>query len=296
MNESKMRAQLPGFCQYLSAVRLFSEHTIRAYQGDVQEFFEPFFVGGLDAYLTFIYDKDLSKRSVARKFASVRSFNRYLKKKGLCKSSVLDDLVNPKQEKRLPHVLHSDDLTRLFEAPDLSHYLGIRDRCIIELLYSSGLRASELVTLDVEHVDFIQRLILVQGKGARMRRVPMTQVAAKNVLFYLESPLRGVDSNKHKRCREKKALFLNRFGERITTRSVQRIFTHYKMKLGIAVELTPHTIRHTFATHLLEKGLNLKSIQELLGHSNLQSTTVYTSVSMNLKAKTLRECHPLNKK
>ena len=293
--EKKLQDALDGFCQYLVCVRLYSEHTVRGYRTDIQEFFLPFFKGGVEEYLTYIYDKGISNRSIARKFASVRAFNKYLKKKGVFVQSPLDVLTNPKQEKKLPHILHRDDLEKLLQAPDLSHYLGIRDRCIMEVLYSSGLRAKELISLDCDDVDLEQQVLLVEGKGKKQRRVPITEVALENIKFYMTHPLRDMDTNKHKRSREKHALFLNRFGERLTTRSLQRIFTNYKAKLGLAVPLTTHILRHTFATHLLEGGLNLKSIQELLGHSHLQSTTVYTSVSMHLKEKTLKDCHPLNR-
>lgn len=293
---NKMKNELGPFLCYLESVCLFSKHTIRNYKSDIEDFFSNLVDDRLDGYIAYLYDKGLNKKTIARKFASLRSFGKFLKKRGVVKNSFIDNLINPRQEKTIPNILTIQDIDLLLSAPDLDNYLGVRDRCIMELLYSCGIRAFELVSLDRDDIDFSKSILKVVGKGSRQRMIPITQIALQNLDFYLNHTLREVDTNKHKRSREKKAVFLNRFGERITTRSIQRIFTYYKMKIGFAVKLTPHIIRHSFATHLLESGLNLKSIQKLLGHRNLQSTTIYTNVSMSLKQKAYKKAHPLENK
>jgi len=296
--------EIKDFFEFLQVVRQFSPHTLRAYQIDLEAFTQ--FVGGeqiawekLDrfafrAFLARMAEEGLSKRSVARRLSALRSFFRFLKKRGRIEESPLDSMDRPKLERRIPQFLTYEQVENLLAQPDLDSYLGMRDRCAMELLYSSGLRISELVGLNREDLDLKKRRLLVRGKGKRERVVPITKGAAEWIARYLESPLRYLDSDDlHQKEVDEKAVFLNRWGRRVTVRSMDRNFASYLRASGIAGHVTPHTIRHTIATHWLEKGMDLKSIQTLLGHKSLATTTLYTQVSLKLKKEAYDKAHPL---
>lgn len=298
-----MMEEIKDFFEFLRVVRQFSPHTLRAYQIDLDAFIQ--FVGGeqiawekLDrfafrAFLARMAEEGLSKRSVARRLSALRSFFRFLKKRGRIEESPLDSMDRPKMERRIPQFLTYEQVENLLAQPDLDSYLGMRDRCAMELLYSSGLRISELVGLNREDLDLKGRRLLVRGKGKRERVVPITRGAAEWIGRYLESPMRYLDSDLHQKEVDEKALFLNRWGRRVTVRSMDRNFAGYLRASGIAGHITPHTIRHTIATHWLEKGMDLKSIQTLLGHKSLATTTLYTQVSLKLKKEAYDKAHPL---
>jgi integrase/recombinase XerC len=180
----------------------------------------------------------------------------------------------------------------LFEQPDLSNYLGLRDRTMMELFYSSGLRLSELIGLSRSDLDLDNLLIKVHGKGRRERVSPITNTAASWLKKYLNHIDRYVENDQHMPEVDKEAIFLNRYGKRISCRSVDRLFQGYLRSSGLAGTITPHTIRHTIATALLENGMDLKTIQALLGHKSLATTTIYTQVSTKLKKKVYDETHP----
>jgi integrase/recombinase XerC len=205
----------------------------------------------------------------------------------------LDEIDSPKLEKKIPSFLSYEQVQRLFEQPDTSHYLGFRDRCIMELFYSSGLRISELVGLDRQNFDQRNLQLRVRGKGKKERIVPITQTAATWLKDYLNHPQRHQDLEDHQAQVDEKAVFLNKWGQRLTARSVDRKFEGYLKTSGLAGKITPHTIRHTIATHWLEKGMDLKTIQILLGHSSLATTTIYTQVSSRLKREVYQKTHPL---
>jgi len=189
--------------------------------------------------------------------------------------------------KTIPTPLTPEQIGRFFEQPDTQNYLGFRDRCIMELFYSSGLRISELVGLNRKDIDEANRLVRVRGKGKKERVIPMTQQAVTWVKRYLEHPERRFVEV------DREAIFLNKWGKRLTARSVDRQFEQYLKQSGLAGKITPHTLRHTIATHLLEKGMDLKTIQTLLGHSSLATTTIYTQVSSRLKREVYEKAHPL---
>ncbi len=204
----------------------------------------------------------------------------------------MEEIDSPKIERTIPISLTYGHIQKLFDSPDTQTYLGFRDRAIMELFYSSGLRVSELVGLNRQDFDAQNLLLKIRGKGKKERIVPITKNAADWITSYLEHPERQRELEDHLAQKDPHTIFLNRLGTRITTRSIDRMFEKYLKFSGLAADITPHTIRHTIATHWLENGMDLKTIQLLLGHSSLATTTIYTQVSTKLKQKTYQETHP----
>jgi integrase/recombinase XerC len=243
-------------------------------------------------YLGELSSKGSSKRTTLRRLSSLRSFFKYLVKEKILKSSPLDEIQSPKLEKRIPVSIGYEQVERLFAQPDTTCYLGFRDRCIMELFYSSGLRVSELVGLNRADFDRTNFCVRIMGKGRKERVVPITKTAAKWLGAYLEHEERHVNTEEHFAQSDPQAIFLNKWGKRLSVRSVDRKFDQYLLSSGLASKITPHTIRHTIATHWLEKGMDLKTIQVLLGHRSLATTTIYTQVSTRLKREVYDKAHP----
>lgn len=299
-----MKEEADAFLLYLNGVKNASSHTVRNYRIDIKSLIsfleekkESLSLEHIDkkklrAFLSYLYEKKTSRRTIARRLSAIRSFFNYCKKKQLLVDNPLDEFESPKLEKRLPVSLGYPEVQRLFEGPDISTYLGMRDRTIMELFYSSGLRVSELVLLDRK--DFIaeELLLRLQGKGQKERIVPITKNAAEWIQSYLSKPERYLKREGHLAQKDANAIFLNREGGRITTRSVDRMFCKYLTLSGLSGNITPHTIRHTIATHWLENGMDLKTIQLLLGHASLTTTTIYTHVSTRLKKEVYDLTHP----
>lgn len=237
--------------------------------------------------------KGKKKSSIARNLSAIASFYSYLQKNKLKQINPTQTLQTPKQQRKIPVILDLEEIKKFMETPDVSSYLGQRDKAIIELFYSSGIRLSELVNLDKSNIYFKEGVIKVFGKGNKERVVPLTTRCKLTLKSYLENSKRFENLEKHLGEFDKKAVFLNRFGERITTRSIDRIFNIYQKKAEIVKKVTPHTLRHSIATHLLEKGMDLRSIQEMLGHTTIVTTTIYTQVSAKLKLSAYQNFHPL---
>lgn len=237
-------------------------------------------------FLLRLAERKVERKTLLRKLSSLRSFFHFCLRQKWIMEDPLEGLESPKLDKKLPHCLTYPEVQKLFDQPPLSTLLGVRDRAILELFYSSGLRVSELVAIN--HSDFnAQELLLrIQGKGKKERIVPLTKNASEWLLRYLNHPQRELKE------REEDPLFLNRHGTRLTPRSVDRKFDKYLQLSGLAGKVTPHTIRHTIATHWLENGMDLKTIQLLLGHSSLATTTIYTRVSSKTKKKVYDQAHP----
>ena len=295
------------YLNYLSAVKNASEHTLRNYRMDLERFkdffqteakeeqFAPSKVDkrAVRAYIAALTTKNASKKTILRRLSTLRSFFKFQVKEHLLDHNPLDEIDSPKLAKKIPTPLSYESVERLFEQPDLSSYLGFRDRCIMELFYSSGLRISELAGLNRKDIDERNFRLRVLGKGKKERIVPITQTSAKWIKDYLNHPLREQDSTEHKAEVDNQAVFLNKWGKRLTVRSIDRRFEGYLKSSGLSGKITPHTIRHTIATHWLEKGMDLKTIQVLLGHSSLATTTIYTQVSSRLKREVYEKAHPL---
>jgi integrase/recombinase XerC len=287
-----------NFLSYLENVRNASPHTLRNYSADITAFFD--YLGRISpsyelkyvdrsvirGYLTKLYVDRKAKATAQRKLSALKSFFKFLVREGHLDRNVLSEVRGPKGERRLPRFLDTAEVLRLIESPDTSSLSGLRDRAILELLYSSGIRVSELVGLNVEDVDLIGEVAKVRGKGKRQRMAPMGHYAAVALSDYLNSPRRKRGTSPGD------AVFLNRAGARITSRSVARLVTKYVRQTALKAGISPHTLRHTFATHLLNAGADLRSIQELLGHKSLASTVVYTHVSTEKMQEVYSKSHP----
>lgn len=247
-------------------------------------------------YLSSMHLEKVSRKTLLRRISSLRSFFKFLTKEQIIKENPMDLIDSPKTEKRIPVTMTYEQVEAFMEKPDITAYLGVRDRAILELFYSSGLRISELVGLNREDIDLSRLCMKVKGKGKKERLIPMTSNAAKWLRTYLKHQERDQETKTHHAEVDKKAIFLNKWGKRITTRSVDRLFKGYFKKCGFANEVTPHTLRHTIATHWLERGMDLKTIQVLLGHESLSTTTIYTQVSTKIKKEVYDKTHPRARK
>ncbi len=288
-----MKNAVSKFLHQLEAISGASPHTIRNYRLDLEAFLT--FIkkdctpnqvtkGMVRSYLAELNLKGAKKRTVQRRLSSLRSFFKFALKQKWVEASPLESIESPKLDKPLPKAISCEQIKNLFNQPNTQNLLGLRDRAMLELFYSSGLRVSELVGLEINDFDFKALRMRVKGKGKKERILPVTKNAATWVADYLGHPDR--------KAKDYDAIFLNRFGTRITVRSIDRLFKKYLLQSGIASSVTPHTIRHTIATHWLENGMDLKTIQTLLGHSNLATTTIYTKVSTRLKKEAYDKAHP----
>lgn len=317
------------FLEYLKVAKNASEHTLRNYAIDLNSFktfldltisskdkesveyhkishrydlatipvgdpypFHEFDRKTLRGYLAWLNAQQQHKKTVARRLSSLRSFFKFAVMQKLIPANPTEELDSMKLDKKIPVSLSYEQVKHLFNQPDTNSYLGFRDRTIMELFYSSGLRVSELVALDRSDFDVDQLLMKLKGKGKKERIVPLTKNAAKWVIDYLNHPERFLNTDEHEAEQDDAAIFLNKHGTRLTSRSVDRKFHLYLVQSGLAGKVTPHTIRHTIATHWLENGMDLKTIQLILGHSSLSTTTIYTQVSTKLKKKVYDESHP----
>lgn len=236
-------------------------------------------------FLAYLNAQNQEKRSIARRLSSLRSFYKFLVIHKIASHNPLEEIETPKLDKKLPVSLTYEQVQRLFEQPDLTLYVGYRDRVIMELFYSSGLRVSELVALNRKDFDPENLLLRLKGKGKKERIVPITKNAAQWINDYLQHGDRPPYA-------DKEAIFINKLGTRLSPRSVDRKFDLYLRSSGLAANATPHTIRHTIATHWLENGMDLKTIQVMLGHSSLATTTIYTHVSTTHKQQVYDATHP----
>lgn len=289
------------FLAYMHVERNSSDLTVINYQKDLM-FFKDFLlaragedadwlqVSPLDvrAYLAELNNKEYARRTIARRVSALRSFYKFLLREGKLAVSPLAKIRSPKLEKKLPVFLDQIEITELLEQPNYDS-LGKRDAAILELLYATGCRVSELVGLTLERVDLNNRFVLVLGKGNKERLVPIGSTCCQALNTYI--PERYAIMDKY-HAENHDFLFVNNRGGRLTDRSVRRILDKYINQLAIMKNVSPHTIRHTFATHLLENGADLRVVQELLGHENLSTTQIYTHVSGEHITTAYRKNHP----
>ncbi len=282
------------FLEKLSLEKGFSKHTIRAYQNDLVQFSNFLEVEKckglkyinhllLRKFLAILRSENYSTTTIARKVAALRSFFKYLNLQGIIGQNPFEILRTPKQAKKLPHFLSMNDVDTLIKTPDETFTFGLRDRAILETLYSTGIRVSELTGLDEDDVDFYGGLMKVQGKGKKERLVPLGSFAIKALKEYIDS--KGL-------INKNRPLFLNKYGGRLSSRSVARLLDKYLKLTGINLLTSPHTFRHSFATHMLDKGADLRSVQELLGHANLSTTQIYTHVTTERLKQVYDKTHP----
>ena len=298
------------FLEYLRTERNVSPHTLRNYESDLRQFYlylttapdgnerpAPEIVDidnlTIREFLGALYEKRNKKSSAARKLATLRSFMKYLAAHEVIKTSPARTVTSPKKELHLPDYMSLDAVEELMEMPDLNTDSGARDRAILELLYGSGLRVSELVGLDLENISINDRLARVLGKGQKERIVPFGHKAAAALEKYLAQRPALAAKMRAPRPENINALFLNlNFGGRLTARSVGNIVDRYVTLLAKKLKAHPHTLRHTFATHMLDSGADLRAIQELLGHESLSTTQIYTHVSADQLLRVYQNCHP----
>ena len=300
---------IQDFQIYLEVERNVSAHTRVAYIADIQEFTRFLhnnnFIKSQDEiinvepenireYLSYLYRQKVKKVTVNRKVSSLRAFYKYVLRTGKIKNNPAEMIQTLKTEKYMPTFLSVDEMFELLKERDESSVLSLRNRAILEIFYSSGLRLSELAGLDLIDLDFNQKLVKVRGKGRKERIVPVGGPALKAVQEYLEKI--GEIRKDTNGDILKKPLFLNARGERITTRSIARIVNEQTSKSGIGRKISPHALRHSFATHLLNAGADLRSIQELLGHESLSTTQKYTAVNINRMMEIYDKAHPRTKK
>lgn len=293
-----MQELLDKFVSHLAVERDLSPYTVRNYSTDVRHFLgflELEEVNSLEEvdqsvirdYLGQLLGEGTVRASISRKMSALRSFFRFLNREGILRDDPLSRVSGPKTEKRLPSFLTSEEMISLLNAPDTMTPYGLRDRAILELLYASGLRVSEIVSIDIRSLDLESRQVRVWGKGLKERMVLMGEPAALAVRRYLdfgrERLLRKVTTD---------ALFLNRNGKRLAERGVQYLLKRYARQAGVSGRVHPHMLRHTFATHMLDGGADLRVVQELLGHTSLSSTQVYTHVTRSQMRSRYLEAHP----
>lgn len=287
-----MNSYLERFFKYLTAERNASSHTISNYRRDLDQFVS--FLGkdsvslisihhfDVRRFLGDLQKKNYARSSILRKIAAIKSFFKYLWREGMIKENPLASLSSPKMQRALPVFMSADEVKRLIEAPQGTDWMSLRDRAILEFLYSTGIRVSELVGLDLNDVDFGTELAKVRGKGKKERVVPIGRVALKVLRDYLVG----------REGKRAPALFINKSRWRLTSRSVERLVKKYAKAIGLSDKITPHTFRHSCATHLLDRGADLRAVQEILGHANLSTTQIYTHVTAEKLKKVYDQAHP----
>ncbi|MBU1998673.1 MAG: tyrosine recombinase XerC [Candidatus Omnitrophota bacterium] len=284
-----MERYIEKFIRYLEIEKNYSKHTILNYRLDLQDF-QLFFKDeliekidylGLRKYLAKLKEKNLSTRSISRRLSALRTFFKFLLRDGYIKANPVLSLASPKLDKHLPAFLTEEEALLLIQASTTDNEMGLRDRAILETFYSTGMRIGELVSLSIDDLDFIGCIAKVMGKGKKERIVPIGDTAIGAIRKYL-------DQRSHKQS----ALFLNKNGNRITDRGVRNIVKKYILIAGIRHGVSAHTFRHSFATHLLNRGADLRSVQELLGHANLSTTQIYTHLTTDKLKSVYHKAHP----
>jgi tyrosine recombinase XerC len=316
--------QLPlveRFFEYLETERNFSAHTLRSYGADLVQYLRFLAVEDMAdesltaetlpedddlpseatlsrrlleagpmlirAYLAMMRNSGYSKATVARKLATLRSFYKFLVRIGELSASPVSVIRTPRQDKKLPKFLDIDQIEALLAAPDTTTLLGRRDRAILETIYSAGLRISELVGLNVEDLDEFSEALRVRGKGKKERIAPLGSKAVEAIEAYLEMRRAGPEAML------RGPLFVNKHGKRLSARSIRRKLDRYMAEAGIPMHISPHTLRHSFATHMLNAGADLRVVQELLGHENLSTTQIYTHLTATRLKEVYDRSHPL---
>jgi integrase/recombinase XerC len=246
-------------------------------------------VNAIRSYMASLNEKQYSKATIARKLATLRSFYKFLVKRNRVSSNPVVGIRTPKQEKRLPRFLEYEQVKRLLETPPSDSWLGARDRAIMETLYSTGMRVSEIVALNLEDIDFLGEVVHIRGKGKKERICPISSSVLQIVQHYMEFRNKRAQLNGNF---DGKVLFVNKHGKRLSTRSVRRKMDKYLKMAGLDPAISPHTLRHSFATHMLNRGADLRSVQELLGHQSLSTTQIYTHLTTGKIKEVYSAAHP----
>lgn len=300
-----MQSEIAQFLRYLSVERNASELTVKSYREDLFDLAEylleelgsdvkPDGVSPRDlrGYAAALHEAGYARTSISRKLASLRSFYRFAQQRQIAQSNPAKPLRNPREQRKLPHFLTNEEVGKLLDAPAGRDMLGRRDQAILETMYSAGLRVSEVVGLNDGDLDFAEGIARIRGKGRKERLSPLGKYAIDALRDYLATRSLAAEESQGREA----PVFVNRFGKRLTTRSVGRMLEKYIAQTGLDNRTTPHTLRHSFATHLLDRGADIRSVQELLGHKSLVTTQIYTHLSTaNLREVYLR-AHPRAKR
>lgn len=304
-----LETQLNEFLKHLKYERNVSRHTLRNYTSDLGQFHDflapPKDDGSRDdvpveqidnitirEWMSELRSEGLKKTSIARKLASLRTFFQFLVREGIVEMNPAKLVNTPRIERKLPTHLSIEDIVRFIETPDLNTDLGRRDRAILEFLYATGMRVSELVNLNLRDIDFKEKLVRVTGKRKKQRILPFGDPALQSLMYYLNEARHEFLQNAPPFERDEQAVFLNYQGTRISERSVGRMIDKYIKMCPDIKNISPHSLRHSFATHLLDSGADLRDIQELLGHARLSTTQIYTQVSMEKLIEVYDKAHP----
>lgn len=294
---------LADFLRHLALEKNASEHTVKSYREDLAQA-ATFFAGrnggraaiehmntrSIRAFQVWLHEQGYAKTTIARRLAALRSFFRFLCREGTMQSNPAGGLRGPRLDKPLPHFLAVDAIERLLEAPPSTTPLGLRDRAILETLYSAGLRVSELTGLNQADIDLDSGLATIRGKGKKERLALLGTPALKALKTWLDA--RGKALNGKAASKVNGAIFLNKNGTRLTSRSVGRLLEKYLAQAGLDRRTSPHSLRHSFATHLLDRGADIRGVQELLGHRSLATTQIYTHVTANRLQEGYQKAHP----
>ncbi|MEZ6064841.1 MAG: tyrosine recombinase XerC [Planctomycetaceae bacterium] len=296
-----MQTAVQSFLRHLRIERNSSDLTIKSYGDDFESFYDYLRdrVGGLPepteltipilrGYVTYLHECDYARSTIARRLACLRSFFKYTTREGITTANPAKALRTPRAGRKLPHFLTTDQVATLLEAPPANDAMGLRDRAILESMYSAGLRVAELVGINLSDWDRAASIFRVLGKGKKERIAPVGSYASRALERWLDVRISDPTASPE----ERDALFLNRFGRRLTTRSIGRMLEKYLKITGLDMITSPHTLRHSFATHLLDGGADLRSVQELLGHKSLTTTQIYTHVSTRRLRETYESAHP----
>ncbi len=269
----------------------YSNYTIDSYNKDLDNFYIYLKQNNTDikkvnykflrGYLTVLYDKKYSKKTIARNISTLKSFFKYLKKQNIIESNPMNLIKTPKIDKKLPKFLNYDDLEKILSIPDTTTFLGKRNALILELLYSTGVRVSELVNIKLNDIDLSEEKILILGKGNKERYVLFGSKAKEKMLDYLKEK---TDDSPY--------LIVNRYGNKITDRGIRKILDSIILDASLSYKISPHTLRHTFATHMLDSGADIEIVKELLGHESLSTTQIYTHVTSESLKRVYSETHP----
>lgn len=290
-----MEQDIIKFLKYLKIEKNYSDNTYKNYEKDLLEYQEYLNKENIDItktnyklvrkYLTYMFDKNYSKKTISRHISTLRSFYKYLKEEKIIKNNPMLLISNPKLDKKLPNFLYYDELEILLNIPDKENILGLRDSLILELLYSTGVRVSELVNIKMKDINFNEKRILILGKGNKERYVLYGNTLQELLELYLKNSREVLNKNSE-------YLILNKNGEKITDRGIRLIINKILKKGELDYHVSPHTLRHTFATHMLENGADLKSVQELLGHSSMSTTQIYTHITNERLRNVYLKTHP----
>ena len=281
------------FLEYLKVVKKYSYNTINSYYKDILELYNIFNKDiinineeKVNKYLTYLYGKELNKNTISRKLSSIRTFYNYLYNKNIIESNYFLDIKNPKKSKNLPHYLTNDEIDKLFTISNNDNPLTQRNILIIEMLYATGIRVSELINIKIKDIDRYNNSIKILGKGNKERIVYYGSYCKDSLDIYLNNG-RNILNKKNSEY-----LFLNKNGNKITDRMIRNILEDLEIKSGVSTHIYPHMIRHTFATDMLNSGADLMTVKELLGHENINTTSIYTHVTDEQIRKVYDNCHP----